>query len=133
MTRIVTTYEPIRRTASKSVPCPICGKKVKRQRTFKMTLNPFNKNPDGTVRDRSDIWAALGEQVKEWSAKAEAHPRCAERDAERLVTVCDACLQASCWQGEFMCQEAQGAGTVQKSVAELRLLNREHPDYWRAL
>jgi hypothetical protein len=29
-------------------------------------------------------------------------------------TVCDACGQHSCWEGEFMCHEALSAGTVQK-------------------
>ena len=48
----------------------------------------------------------------------------------RLVTVCDSCLQASCWQGVFMCDNAQTAGTVEKTVAELTELALEHPDYW---
>ena len=47
------------------------------------------------------------------------------------VTVCDACLQASCWQGIFMCDEARDAGIVVKTVAELKQLDREHPDYWK--
>jgi hypothetical protein len=46
---------------------------------------------------------------------------------DRLVTVCAACLCASCWHGEFMCYEAIGANTVQRTVGELRKLNREHP------
>ncbi len=48
-----------------------------------------------------------------------------------LITVCDKCIQASCWQGKFLCDEAQNAGTVQKTRAELRALNREHPSYWK--
>jgi hypothetical protein len=51
-------------------------------------------------------------------------------ETRRKVTVCDKCLQASCWHGVFMCDEAYGAGTVDKTVAELRELNREHPCYW---
>jgi len=47
-----------------------------------------------------------------------------------MVTVCDKCLCASCWQGIFMCDEAKFAGTVQKSVAELRKLDLEHEDYF---
>lgn len=47
-----------------------------------------------------------------------------------LVTVCDACLQSSCWHGIFMCEESKNAGTVQKTVRELRLLALEHSDYW---
>lgn len=53
-------------------------------------------------------------------------------DDDRLVTVCDACLQASCWQGLFYCDAYKTAGTVDKPIRELRSLNREHPDYWRS-
>lgn len=49
----------------------------------------------------------------------------------KTVTVCDKCLQASCWQGIFMCDEAQFAGTVEKTIDELKALNLEHPDYWK--
>jgi hypothetical protein len=47
------------------------------------------------------------------------------------VTVCDACLKASCWQGEFMCDDARSAGTVEKTIKELKELNLEHYSYWR--
>jgi hypothetical protein len=47
------------------------------------------------------------------------------------ITVCDKCLQASCWQGIFMCDESREAGITEKTVAELRDLNLEHPDYWQ--
>lgn len=51
------------------------------------------------------------------------------------ITVCSECLRACCWQGEFMCDEAYGsAGTVEKTMAELQEINRdhprEHPSYW---
>lgn len=49
---------------------------------------------------------------------------------DRKITVCDHCLQASCWQGIFMCDEARGAGTVDKTVGELRKMGRENPEYW---
>ena len=51
-------------------------------------------------------------------------------DDNRLVTVCDACLQASCWRGIFYCDEYKTAGTVDKTVKELTALGREHPSYW---
>ena len=31
--------------------CPVCGKRVKRSRVFEHTVNPFNRNPDGSVKD----------------------------------------------------------------------------------
>ena len=46
------------------------------------------------------------------------------------VMVCDKCLRACCWYGEFMCDEARTAGLVIKQVGELRALNREHESYW---
>ena len=48
-----------------------------------------------------------------------------------LVTVCSKCLRASCWQGEFYCDDYRTAGIVQKTRKELRALKREHPDYWK--
>jgi epoxyqueuosine reductase QueG len=47
-----------------------------------------------------------------------------------LVTVCDQCLQASCWQGEFYCHEDKTAGTKQMTRKELAKLGRENSDYW---
>jgi epoxyqueuosine reductase QueG len=51
-------------------------------------------------------------------------------DSERMITVCDSCLRACCWQGIIMCDEAKDAGTVEKSVSELKQLNFESSDYW---
>lgn len=62
-------FEEIKQKAKKTVPCDECGKKVTRQRTFSMTENPFNKNPDGTIRTRMEIREALLEQAREWEAK----------------------------------------------------------------
>jgi hypothetical protein len=52
---------------------------------------------------------------------------------EKKVTVCDACLRACCWQGEFYCEDYKHAGTVEKTVAELRKLRLENEHYWRDL
>lgn len=48
-----------------------------------------------------------------------------------LIQVCDNCLQASCWQGIFMCDKATQAGTVYKTRSELQRMNRENPCYWK--
>lgn len=52
--------------------------------------------------------------------------------SEKLVTVCDSCLCASCWQYEFLCENYKEAGTRQMTIPQLRELNREHPCYWKA-
>jgi hypothetical protein len=46
----------------------------------------------------------------------------------RPVTVCSRCLTASCWHGEYMCNDARDAGVVQKTRGELDALRLEHPD-----
>lgn len=51
-------------------------------------------------------------------------------DDERMVEVCDRCLCASCWQGDAMCEEARDAGTIRMSVAALKALKFEHPDWY---
>jgi hypothetical protein len=54
------------------------------------------------------------------------------KEMDRKVTVCSACLQASCWQGLFYCEAYKTAGTVQKTISELMALGLESPDYWKA-
>lgn len=51
-------------------------------------------------------------------------------DLNQKITVCNRCLQASCWLGKFMCDDSQTAGTVEKTVRELTELNLEYPVYW---
>lgn len=49
----------------------------------------------------------------------------------RTITVCDKCLQASCWLGIFMCDQSRYAGTVEKTLPALQTLALEDPHYWR--
>ncbi len=47
------------------------------------------------------------------------------------ITVCDKCLQASCWQGLFYCNDYRTAGVRQMARRELLELKLENPDYWK--
>jgi len=51
--------------------------------------------------------------------------------ATEPVTVCGNCLTASCWQGEFYCENYKSAGTTTKTRKELARLKRESSDYWK--
>ena len=51
--------------------------------------------------------------------------------SQTMVTVCASCLQASCWQGVFYCEEYKHADITQKSIAELKILALEDPGYWK--
>ena len=48
----------------------------------------------------------------------------------RMITVCSNCLRASCWHGNFMCDDAKNAGTVEKSEYDLADLNLEHHSHY---
>jgi hypothetical protein len=51
-------------------------------------------------------------------------------DKSRSVTVCDACLTASCWHGTFPCQRSRDSGTTTRTVGELDGLGQEHPSHY---
>ncbi len=47
-----------------------------------------------------------------------------------LVTVCEKCKRASCWQGEFMCDDGKSASTVERTRDELTAYDLEACDWW---
>lgn len=49
---------------------------------------------------------------------------------DKIIEVCDNCLKASCWHGEFMCDNSCSAGTKLKTIAELKKLALENKEYW---
>jgi hypothetical protein len=60
-------FEQIKATGKKRVPCEGgCGKKVSRQMTFTKTVNPFNKNADGTVKTREEVRESVQAEAGEW-------------------------------------------------------------------
>ena len=75
--RVRYVFEKVEYRAVKSVPCAGCGKKIRRQRTFWATENPFNVNLDGTPRTRAEIRERLREMAAAWDAQPERHARCA--------------------------------------------------------
>lgn len=63
---ITERYEPVQVPVERKGECPSCGKKVTRRRTFEHTVNPFNKNPDGTVRTYAEVLAQVKAEANEW-------------------------------------------------------------------
>lgn len=53
------------------------------------------------------------------------------QDKVSKVTVCAECNRASCWQGKFMCDESDHAGTKEMTKTQLRKLKLEDPHYWK--
>jgi hypothetical protein len=64
--RITTTYQRITARRERVGVCPVCGKRVRRAQTFGNTINPFNKNPDGTVRTAREVRANVERIADEW-------------------------------------------------------------------
>lgn len=70
-------FEEVTVTATKRATCPLCGKKGTRTRTFRQTINPANRNADGTVRTRAQVRAALLVEAEPWKRDPDGtHDRC---------------------------------------------------------
>ena len=67
--RISYTFDEVKHTATKYIMKD--GKKVRRQKTFSQTINPFNVKEDGTVKTRLDIQRELVAEAKEWENASE--------------------------------------------------------------
>jgi hypothetical protein len=59
------TFDEISVYGQKSGKCG-CGKQRTRRQKFWMTESPFNRNEDGSVRTRPQIYEALAQQVAAW-------------------------------------------------------------------
>lgn len=46
--------------------CPTCLKRVTRRRTFTQTVNPFNRNDDGSVKTSAEVYAAVKAEGEAW-------------------------------------------------------------------
>jgi uncharacterized C2H2 Zn-finger protein len=70
-------FEEVKHHATKNLPCPRCGKKVRRQRTFTNTINPWNRDPaTGLPRTRQEIREKLREEGAAWELEPVPCSRC---------------------------------------------------------
>ena len=69
-------FEEVKMRGEKKCTCEGCGKKLKRQKTFSQTINPFNKTKDGKIKDRTDIYSELQVKIAEWQGKPEKCGAC---------------------------------------------------------
>lgn len=61
---VITFERVIERQKIKGI-CEKCHKKCSRTLVSEMTVNPFNKNIDGTVRNRKEVYDAVIEKLEE--------------------------------------------------------------------
>lgn len=64
----MTTYrfQEIKTSRRRSGKCPGCGKSVTRSKTFEHTVNPFNRNADGSVKSAAEVRADVNREADEW-------------------------------------------------------------------
>lgn len=73
-------FQEVEHRAQKNLPCPDCGKKVRRSTTFEQTINPWNKNAAGDPKTVTEIREELAADAAAWREKP---------------VQCKACIEAS--------------------------------------
>lgn len=61
------TFEVVKFRRSVVGRCPRCNARVVRTRTFEQTVNPFNRNDDGSVKTRPEVLASVKILAEVWS------------------------------------------------------------------
>ena len=69
-------FEEVSQRAKKSGKCSVCGKPCTRSIKFFQTLNPFNKNEDGSIKTRGQIYAQQVVQIAMWKKIPPFHEKC---------------------------------------------------------
>lgn len=75
------TFQAIRRNVTKTVKCECCGKSLRRSTTIENTVNPWNRNDDGTVKTASQVRDDVDAQAKAWEPANRTCKTCDERAA----------------------------------------------------
>jgi len=74
-------YEEVKMTGYKTISCFGCGRKMRRQKTFSQTLNPWNKSKInvGQLKSRKEIMDELKVKIEEWKRTSAMHEVCKEK------------------------------------------------------
>ena len=69
-------FQEVSLYGEKSGKCVVCGKRTKRSKKVTHTVNPFNKNEDGTIRTYDEVMERVSEEVKKWKQEPIYHVKC---------------------------------------------------------
>ena len=61
---------------TKSGVCPICGKRATRTKHFYQTINPWNKNKDGSLKTHEQIIQEEKAKANRWTEEPTLHAKC---------------------------------------------------------
>lgn len=84
MATVKVKFDKVSVFAEKEGICPACGTKAKRKKEFWATINPFNKNPNGSIKTGGDIRPQLVERAEAWKAEPCYHAKCEGAVKENL-------------------------------------------------
>jgi hypothetical protein len=59
-------FDALRAKATRKVVCPGCSKQRTISRTFEQTVNPWHKNPDGTVKTAEEVRRSVRAEADAW-------------------------------------------------------------------
>jgi hypothetical protein len=107
-----TTFHPLKMRATKNLPCPICGKKMRRSKTFEATVNPFNRNEDGSVRTPTEVYARLRAEADSWRLIPDTHTDCLLGGCDGMIPVVYGWRRVLVWLGLLLVCLACWGGAV---------------------
>jgi len=67
MTRYV--FDAIQTSRTKKGVCVKCGKRRQKTKRFTETINPFNKNANGTPKTRDQVQESVIEKARVWMSE----------------------------------------------------------------
>lgn len=68
-------YNEVKHRATKKFVCRVCGKRGTQSRTFRQTVNPFNRNADGRAKTAAEILLELVSAGDKWQPDP-VHAKC---------------------------------------------------------
>jgi len=70
------TFQEVGFKRTKSGKCVVCGKRCQITKEFFQTINPFNKNADGTCKDAKTIMLEEKAEAQRWLEESPKHVKC---------------------------------------------------------
>ena len=71
------TFDVLKQTTKIAGTCGICGKKRSKTLVVEQTVNPYNRNEDGTPKSRNEVWIAVRKELVGLAKKSREHFICA--------------------------------------------------------
>lgn len=78
----ITRFQPVWTHRKHKGKCGICGKTTTRSKSFEHTINPWNRNEDGSVRTYEEVRERVNAEADAWQPDFD-HWTCVEREERR--------------------------------------------------